>query len=204
MELEWVTHHLASCCYAAEGIARGLPLADSRLGEPFVAAAQELRHEIAVQRLPDRSFWSNLLAYSHQTDDRPSLVRTTLRKTIGIEATDEEAVLALAGCIRDVERAARQTLPQMLDDLAYRLRPLQEHWEARGPGLLHAIGQLTDERLLADHATVVAVHPAFGGGGFDARPRGDEFVIGSGVFSQVRSFTECVQSISQLPGGFCL
>src|SRR5687767_13935573 len=38
MELEWVTNHLASCCHAAEGITRGLPPADARLGEPFVEA----------------------------------------------------------------------------------------------------------------------------------------------------------------------
>lgn len=42
MELEWVTNELASCCHAADGIARGLPLADSRLGEPFADAAQSL------------------------------------------------------------------------------------------------------------------------------------------------------------------
>ncbi|MEO8495298.1 MAG: hypothetical protein ABI614_09520 [Planctomycetota bacterium] len=165
MELDWVTHHLASCCYAAEGIARGLPLADSRLGEPFVDAVQALRQEISALRLPGRPFWSNLLAYAHQTDDRQTLVRTTLRKTIGIEAATDESVIALAGCLREVEQAARQALPQLLDDLTHRVRPLQSHWEARGPGLLHEIGRLTDERLLVERATVVAVHPAFGGGG---------------------------------------
>ena len=165
MELEWVTNHLASCCHAAEGITRGLPPADARLGEPFVEAVQALQQEIAARRLPGRPFWSNLLAYAHQTDDRQALVRTTLRKTIGIEATSEATVIAMTDCLREIENAARHALPLMLDDLAYRLRPLQEHWEARGPGLLHAIGRLTDERLVADRATVVAVHPAFGGGG---------------------------------------
>ncbi|MBI2480826.1 MAG: hypothetical protein HYV60_20030 [Planctomycetia bacterium] len=52
MELEWVTNHLASCCHAAEGIARGLPLADSRLGEPFVIAAQALGKEISLLQVP--------------------------------------------------------------------------------------------------------------------------------------------------------
>lgn len=165
MELEWVTNHLASCCHAAEGIARGLPLADSRLGEPFADAVRALRQEISLLQVPSRLFWSNLLAYSHQTDDRQSLVRTTLRKTIGIESTSEASVITLGNCLRDVEAAVRQGLPQMLDDLAHRVRPLQEHWEARGPGLLFALGRLTDERLVAERATVVAVHPAFGGGG---------------------------------------
>ena len=165
MEVEWVTNHLASCCYAAEGIARGLPLADSRMGDQFVAASQALSKEISVRQLPIRAFWSNLLAYSHQLDDRQSLVRTTLRKTIGIESTSEEMVAGVADRIREIDAAARQALPQMLDDLTHRMRPLQEHWEARGPGLLHEIGQLTDERLLIDQAKIVAVHPAFGGGG---------------------------------------
>jgi len=165
MELEWVTNHLASSCHAAEGVARGLPLADSRLSEPFVAAAQVLQQEISALQLPNRPFWSNLLAYAHQIDDRQTLVRTSIRKTVGIESTSEESVFRLASRIRELENAARQALPQLLDDLAFRLRPLQEHWEARGPGLLHAIGRLTDERLLVDRATVVAVHPTFGGGG---------------------------------------
>ena len=165
MELEWVTNHLANCCYAAEGIARGLPLVDSRLAEPFADAVQAVRKEIAILQVPSRPFWSNLLAYSHQTDDRQSLVRTTLRKTIGVERTSEASVVALGHCLRDLESAARQGLPQMLDDLTHRVRPLQEHWEARGPGMLHEIGRLTDERLVAERAVVVAVHPVFGGGG---------------------------------------
>jgi hypothetical protein len=165
MELKWVTNHLSSCCHAAEGFARGLPLADSRLGEPFANAAQALRKEVSILRVPARPFWLNLLAYAHQTDDRQSLVRTTLRKTIGIDSTSEDSVVRLANGIRDVEAAVRLALPQMLDDLVHRLRPIQEHWEARGPGLLRAIGRLTDERLVAERATVVAVHPAFGGAG---------------------------------------
>lgn len=165
MELAWVTNHLASCCHAAEGIARGLPLADSRLGEPFADATQALRKAISTRQLPTGNFWSNLLAYSHQADDGKSLIRMTLRKTIGIEATLEESVTQLAECLRELELEGRRALPQMLDDLAHRVRPLREHWEARGPGLLQAIGRLTDERLLAESATVVAVHPAFGGGG---------------------------------------
>ena len=165
MKLEWVTNHLASCCHAAEGIARGLPMADSRLGEPFADAAIDLRQQVLSLKLPYDPFFSNLLAYSHQTDDRVSLVRTTLRKTVGSEATSEEAVATLAEGLRAVERAGQRALPQMLDDLAHRMRPLQEQWEARGPGLLHAVARLTDERLLADRAVVVAVHPAFGGGG---------------------------------------
>ncbi len=165
MELAWVTKHLASCCYAAEGIARGLPPADSRLGEPFAEATQALRKAISARRLPAGSFWSNLLAYAHQTDDRGSLIRTTLHKTIGFQETTEQSIDRLAECLREIEIEGRRALPQMLDDLAHRVRPLREHWEARGPGLLTAIGRLTDERLLADRATVVAVHPAFGGGG---------------------------------------
>lgn len=165
MELDWVTNHLAACCHAAEGIARGLPLADARFGEPFVNAAHALRQEITAHQLPTPAFWSNLLAYSHQMDDCTSLARVAIRKTVGIESTTESTVAALATGIRDIDNAARHALPQMLDDLSHRLRPIQEHWEARGPGLLQEIGNLTDQRLLADRATVVAVHPAFGGGG---------------------------------------
>ncbi|MCA9123350.1 MAG: hypothetical protein H6822_08370 [Planctomycetaceae bacterium] len=165
MELEWKTSELASCCHTIVGIVRGLPLADSRLGEPFADAALTLRQHVASLRLPEGPFWSNLLAYSHQVDDQRSLLRTVIRKSIGIDSTSEDLVVKLANDLREVELSWRQALPLMLDDLTLRMRPLQEQWEARGPGLLRAIGQLTDERLLAERATVVAVHPAFGGGG---------------------------------------
>ncbi len=165
MQVDWVTNHTAACCHAAEGLARGLPLADSRLNDSFVEAAQSLNQAISSLPVPGHQIWSNLLAYAHQFDDRHSLVRRALRKSIGVEHTSEESVIRIAGCLREVEVAAKQSLPQMLDDLAHRLRPIQEHWEARGPGLLIAIANLTDKRLFSEQATVVAVHPAFGGGG---------------------------------------
>ncbi len=165
MELDWVTNQFATCCHAAEGLARGLPLADPRLDESFVEAAQSLNQAISTLPVPSHQIWSNLLAYAHQLDDRHSLVRRALRKSIGVEGTSEESVIRISGCLRDVEFAVIRALPQMLDDLAHRLRPIQEHWEARGPGLLLAIADLTDKRLFPEQATIVAVHPAFGGGG---------------------------------------
>ena len=42
---------------------------------------------------------------------------------------------------------------------------LREQWEARGPGLLRAVGLRTEESLVADEAQVIVVQPALGGGG---------------------------------------
>jgi hypothetical protein len=49
--------------------------------------------------------------------------------------------------------------------LPLRERPLREQWEARGPGLLSHVSQITEEDLIVESAEVLLVHPALGGGG---------------------------------------
>ena len=56
-------------------------------------------------------------------------------------------------------------MPQVVEDLALRAGPIREQWEARGPGLLHGVGRLTDAGLVAEQAEVVLVQPVLGGGG---------------------------------------
>ena len=49
-------------------------------------------------------------------------------------------------------------------ELALRLRPIREHWEARGPGLLHRV-KLGLPWLSFQKATVQLAEPVHGGGG---------------------------------------
>ena len=41
-----------------------------------------------------------------------------------------------------------------------------------------------------------------GGGGFDAAPARDEFVVGAGVFGPAEAFAEGVEAVGELAGGF--
>lgn len=165
MELIWTHGCSSSACYAASAICRGLPIVDARLSEQVTDAARELEREISALRLPASRFWKHLLAFSHQFDSNQELARLALRKTVGPQADASGAVARLAGRIADLEAALLAAVPRLNEELAHRSRPIQQHWEARGPGLLRAAALLTDERLFADRANVALVFPAVGGGG---------------------------------------
>ncbi len=165
MQLRWIAHRLATLCYAAAGFARGLPVADSQLAEPLIAPALALRQRLRKLGLPEPTCWRELLAYAPQADSCDDLAHLALGKVLGIAARTVSQVAELAQSLRELERAGQRALPHLLDEWEHRVRPLQQHWEARGPGLLHAVGTLTDQRLLVDQATIVAIPPLFGGGG---------------------------------------
>lgn len=50
-------------------------------------------------------------------------------------------------------------------DLQLRLRPLREHWEARGPGMLSRIQQTYPWLQLPSQIRITLIHPQRGGGG---------------------------------------
>jgi hypothetical protein len=163
MQLTWIASVSASCCHAAEALARGLQLADATLQQELAAPVSNLKATILTASLPEHRLWQFLSAFAHHYENNLELARVALHKTVGASAASQAWIAKLAGHIGDIEAAMRQVHPQLAADLTHRIRPLQEQWEARGPGLLHAIGQLTDPRLIAERAEVVLVHPALGG-----------------------------------------
>jgi hypothetical protein len=83
----------------------------------------------------------------------------------------------LAGRLMELDVAFRQAMRPVgnaeapagahaaLEELRLRERPLRELFEARGPGLLAAVAELTDPAVIAGNASVLTVHPVSGGGG---------------------------------------
>lgn len=74
-----------------------------------------------------------------------------------------------------IEHCRNHLMPQGEADFAEHLRlrsgPLREQWDARGPGLLRALGSLTDP-IVGAPATILPVEPVVGGHGIalpDAR-----------------------------------
>ena len=165
MEIRWKPHALASFLHAAEAIGRGVPLADSRLAEALGPPAAMLAGEIAAAGLPAARFWRQLLPLSAEIQGTRMLTETAVAKTVGRTGKFESIVSALSAAIGAVESAGRAALPNVAEELELRERPLREQWEARGPGLLYQLANLTDERLLPESCTVVLVHPALGGAG---------------------------------------
>lgn len=163
-QIRWLPSFSATCLHAARGITRGWSVADPRLTE-LPAIAGELQGELVALGLPIERMWQLLTAYSGSIDSNRLLAQTVLTKAIGAGLKTERAIEPLAGRITALESAVRRAIPELAEQLALRVRPLQEQWEGRGPGLLRLIGKQTDERLIVESADVLLVHPVFGGAG---------------------------------------
>jgi hypothetical protein len=165
VELNWRPHPLVSCLHAAEAVSRKLPLADPRLAAAMEAPANLLAAEIRSAYLPPERFWRMLVAMAANTENRRQLVETAVIRAIGRGPRFEQVVTNLTACVIEVDAAQRAALPNLAHELPLRERPLREQWEARGPGLLFRLEQLTEENLFVEKCDVLLVHPALGGGG---------------------------------------
>jgi hypothetical protein len=144
---------------------RGRPFVDGRLHEIVSVAANELQQEIVLASLPAERFWHQLLALAHHYENNRELATVAIRKTVAWTPQHEPLAARVADRIAALEGAVLGAIPGIVDELDLRSRPIREQWEARGPGLMHSVGQLTDQRLIVEHAEVVLVLPALGGGG---------------------------------------
>lgn len=163
--LRWLASFSASCLHAANAVARGRSLTDPRLGAAVVEPARVLMEAIGDLPVPAPRFWRQLLALAHQIENNRELAAVSLQKTLGRKPIVDSLAPRLAATIAELENAVRQAVPGIVDELEMRSRPLRELWEARGPGLLLGVGRRTDPRLPPEHAEVVLVLPALGGGG---------------------------------------
>jgi hypothetical protein len=163
--ITWRMNPLTSALHAAEAIGRDLPLADARLAASLEAPARMLAAEVRAASLPPPRFWTHLLGLSSATTGRRLLVETAIMKAAGRVARFDAIVTRLAALVAGVESSVQEAIPGLVDELELRMRPLREQWEACGPGLLRAIGSLTDEFLIVKECDALAVYPALGGGG---------------------------------------
>ena len=164
MHLHWQPAFSTSCLHAADAISRGWPVVDARLVEALQEPALALSREIQELDIPEARCWRQLLALSAEFESNRDLAEFAVRKTVGGTEVPY-ATPHLAGRIDDLENAMLLAVPKLQEELVLRVRPLQEQWEARGPGLLKTFANLTDESLLVDEAKVLLVHPVLGGGG---------------------------------------
>lgn len=177
MQLTWRASVAASSLHAAVCVAEGRALADPRLAAAMEPPARLLFAELEAAGLPrDPVLWKLYAQAAGGIDYNRRLVEQSLTKMFGVDKLDEDAVGRLAGRLADLERAMldfdRPTIDQtrgrhaeLVEELVLRGRPLAAQWEARGPGLLYALAQMTERELLAERADVVLVYPATGGDG---------------------------------------
>ncbi len=162
--LHWLANWAASAIYAADCLRRQLPVVDAPWLEILREPANRLARAIASSDLPAERVWSQLLAVGAHAEVSRHLVEVALLKIVGKHHAAPH-LDRLADRLHALDRALKAAQPQLLDELRLRTQPLQEQWEARGPGMLKALGRFTDPDLLPPAADVVLVPPLLGGGG---------------------------------------
>lgn len=163
--LHWRVSSSASALHAAAAMVRGEALADVELAGALAEAAVLLQAAIQSAPVPAERFWQILLGVSASIESNHELARLALVKTVGRGTAVESAEPRIAAAITAIEAAFHRNLPKLAEELPLRMGPLRMQWEARGPGFLRQIGNLTEEALLVEQAEVVVIHPARGGGG---------------------------------------
>ena len=165
MALNWKVPLTTSCLHAAEGWCRGLAVVDPLLAEVIAIPAAELKAVIESLGVPPGRIWRQLFALSGNSDIARHLAETTLVKTVGRGQHFEAQLIVLAAALSLLQTVVRKAIPNLTDELALRERPIREQWEARGPGLLCNIANLTEAGVVPEQADVLLVRPAFGGAG---------------------------------------
>jgi hypothetical protein len=165
VNLTWKAPLTTSCLHAAEGWCRGLAVVDPQLAEAIAIPAAELKAVIESLGAPPGRIWRQLFALSGNSDIARHLAETTLVKTVGRGQHFDAQLIELAAALSLLQTAVRTAIPNLTDELALRERPLREQWEARGPGLIWNIANLTEAGLVPEQADVLLVRPAFGGAG---------------------------------------
>jgi hypothetical protein len=164
MRLRWLASQSTSALHAASAMAQGRTLVDGELAAALASPVDELRRDLASLQVPEARFLRMACALATTFDNNRQLAKMALYRTLGKASPDAQSE-RLGGRIADVEAALRRHNAEVLEELDYRSKPLREHWEARGPGLLRRLFEITDPRLAVEGADIVLVLPVLGGGG---------------------------------------
>jgi hypothetical protein len=163
-ELRWKVSASATCLHAAACQAAGVPKANAELATALDAAAEALVAELLSAGWPLQEALHALAGLASEVGNNRQLVSRAaarLNPTCGDDAT----LVRLAGAISDLEAAMRRAQPQLEEEMAVRIGPIREQWEARGPGMLSEVSRLADEAAVPAAAEIVLVAPYAGGHG---------------------------------------
>jgi len=159
LELRWLASSSASALHAAACVVQGFQLVDEELAQKLAEPATTL-HQIFMSI----GNWEHALPLSAGIESNRELAEVAIRKARGAAAVDVYRD-RLAAAIGEVERVFRNHFPKSAEEVALRGGPLREQWEARGPGLLRNLVDLTEPELLVERADIVLLQPVIGGFG---------------------------------------
>jgi hypothetical protein len=159
--------------------------ADSRLAALHLAYCRVAKSLIDSRELPNRldadpllegcerllltsqeRFWDLLFQLSPDSISCRELAERLCVRCLAPEMRSDRLTADLAGRIREAEVYFGQRYSNFAEEMKLRTRPMQEQWEAYGPGLLNQLNQFLKESLMVDSAEVYLVPPVSGGMGW--------------------------------------
>lgn len=149
--------------------------ADGDLDAAIAPQADALIAEIDATACPRVELLAELTSLAAEIDSNRELVTRAVSR-LHAAPLPPTALTRIAGAIGELEAALAGVRPELAEELAMRVRPLREQWEARGPGMLRQIGRLTDDAVVPNAAEIVIVSPYAGGHGL-AHPRHNRITL---------------------------
>ncbi|BBO32007.1 hypothetical protein PLANPX_1619 [Lacipirellula parvula] len=174
-ELRWKTSPAATALYVAACRASGVAATDGMLAAALATPADALIAEIDATGLPRTELLAEITSLAAEFENNRELVTRAAARLHAAPLSSPTAT-RIAGAVGELEAALGGEQPNLAEELAARVRPLREQWEARGPGMLREIGRLTDEAIVPSAAEIVIVLPYAGGRGL-AHPRQNRITL---------------------------
>jgi hypothetical protein len=126
--------------------------------------AEQLVATIGENHLPVAETLTELSILASDYENNRQLVEVALKRLRGNPS--ESTVSQLAAAISGLESRVLANRSELVEELSLRGKPLQQQWQARGPGLLQQVRRLTEENFVASSAEVTLVTPWVGGYGY--------------------------------------
>jgi hypothetical protein len=117
-----------------------------------------------AESVPEKMFWAHVIPLAAENPSGADLARVTLVKTIGMaEATQRVALFR--EIFTELLHAFASAAPKLSEGLKANVRLIQDRWNSVGLGLMGAVANWTEPKVLVEEATAVLVYPVTGGGG---------------------------------------
>jgi len=163
--LNWQENEFTSCLHAAQIAASRSDFHHPSLPPDFQETAKQVVREAEFAGISSKIFWRNAIPLSVKGISKNDLAEIIVRKAV---PQSEESVVSasqISAAILSLSAIYEQAIPDARRQLELRRRPLEEAWEARGPGLMFALGRQLPEEFIPSQADGVLVLPVGGGRG---------------------------------------
>ncbi len=167
--LRWITGERLTPIHAACCFAGGIRSVDESIERGIAVPMAELNSRLAAADIDFAIFWQRLMtAVAAGESDVEACSNSLIAAGCSSLSTDATAS-AIASQIADIRMVHNERYPKLAEQLALRARPIREHWDGYGAGLLKRIGKLTHPSFLPKNIAAQLVSPYRGGdGGIDA------------------------------------